>query len=304
LPKVPGDAVSAENRFSIVVKDIERVLEIPVFQSGSMKLPGILSETEAVDRLPEIRYLGNDRDRLKASDFKIRMNAISDGIRAVESAVGEELVASVYLLDFDGPDNALTCEGRSEIWIYSRTFWKESPEELRAIAEHETLHILADRGRLAKSAVLRDLFADLRGLDVFSLERFFLATTGSLPRSALRTEDKSSDHILFAFVNEMNFFEGMKGGHSRDSLDEFCASFLHTLLYDEELENALQRPVVLPDADPRALNPDEQRSLLEEYVAVAEKLVGVAAKERANETLANFLEDRLRKVRKLSDPAV
>jgi hypothetical protein len=32
----------------------------------------------------------------------------------------------------------------------------------------------------------------------------------------------------------------MNGGHSRDNLDEFCASFLHTLMYIDRLAPLLQ----------------------------------------------------------------
>jgi hypothetical protein len=301
FPKVPGDAVSRHTNFSIVLNDCGRSRQVPLLQNGSSRLTAPPACSDTGRRVPRVNYLGNDLQQFKNGDFETRIEAIISGIQNVESAVGEALVTSVNLLDYRGPNNALTCDGRKEIWIYTNTFWRESPEELITIAEHETLHILTDHGKLTKNAGLREMFADLRGLDPLSMERFVLITTGIMPRGNNREKNKTSDHILFAFINEMNFFKDMKGGHSRDSLDEFCASFLHTLLYSQNLGQALQRPVILPGAGTRVLSPADQSALLKNYTQVIEKFISALGNDSSKKSIKIFLQESLRKSRHLGN---
>ncbi|MFO8085029.1 MAG: hypothetical protein R6U27_12005 [Desulfobacterales bacterium] len=299
FPSIPGDGVSKQNKFSIVLKRMGQSIEVPIFHAGSTQLSGFLSRPANASIINNFRYLGNKPEQFGFKDFDSRARAIADGIRTVEAAVGNELVTSVNLLDYFGPNNALTSEGSTEIWIYTDTFWNESAEELCVIAQHETLHILVDRLQLAKNSDLRELFADLRGFHDFSLERFAIITRGILPSSLIQADNVVSDHILFAFINEMNFLKGMKGGHSRDSLDEFCVSFLHTLLHPEELSRNLHSPVILPGGDSRKLSAKERLSLLEDYALVIEKFTNAVGGNPSQKILSAFLLERLEKTRLL-----
>lgn len=301
FPMVRGDPVCTQNRFSIILKDSRQSLEIPVFHTETIQLTLVSSEPDNTQYKMDFRYSGNDPEQFEIRDFETRVRAIAEGVGAVESIMGQELVTSVNLLDYDGIYNALTCDGRNEIWFYTDIFWKESPEELRTIAEHETLHILVDQGRLTKNTDLRELFADLRGMDDLSMDRFALITTGVFPSGARRSDSKTPDHILFAFINEMNFFKGKKGGHSRDSLEEFCVSFLHTLMYPDNLDHNLKSPVILPGGDLNILSTNNQMSLLADYLMVIEKLMNAAGENPAGKIMEGFLRDRLEKTRPLKN---
>ncbi len=301
FPAVRGDAVCTQKQFTIVLKNSEQMLKVPVYHTGSIQLPVFSSKPDSAGNLMNFRYLGNDPGQFEIHDFEIRTRAIIDGIRSVETTMKNDLVTAVNLIDYYGVNNALTSEGRTEIWIYTETFWKESPEELHVIARHETIHILVDRHRLTKNTELRKMFADLRGLDPFSLERFTLITRGVLPPGAYPGENGAPDHILFAFINEMNFFKGMKGGHSRDNLDEFCVSFLHTLLYSENLGPNLQSPVILPGGGIRELNAKERSALLEDYLLVMEKMMNAVNKNPSNRIIKDFFRDRLENIRQLKE---
>jgi hypothetical protein len=296
---VPGEAICIQDQFNIVLNSSRQTLEVTVFHTGSTQLSAFSSKSESSGNKMNFRYFGNDPEIFKIPDFEVRVKAIADGIRSVESIVGNELVTSVNLLDFNGVNNALTSDGSTEIWIYPDIFWNESLEELHTIARHETLHILVDQGRLTKNADLRELFADLRDLDIFSLERFALMTTGVLPPGTAQKDNKRSDHILFAFINEMNFFKGMKGGHSRDNLEEFCVSFLHTLLYPENLYRNLRSPLILPGAKAHMLSPKDQASLLKDYLLVIEKMIGATGINASGKITKTFLMDRLEKTKQL-----
>jgi hypothetical protein len=300
FPNVPGDTVCTQDQFNIVLNGSRQTLKVPVFHTGSIQLSAFSSKPDSSGNKMNFRYFGNDTEIFKIPDFEVRVKAIADGIRSVESIVGNELVTSVNLLDLNGVNNALTSDGSTEIWIYPDIFWKESLEELHTIARHETLHILVDQGRLTKNNGLRELFADLRDLDAFSLERFALMTTGMLPPNTGQKDNKRSDHILFAFINEMNFFKGMKGGHSRDNLEEFCVSFLHTLLYPEILYQNLQSPVVFPGGKAVMLSPKDQTSLLKDYLHVIEIMISATGINPSSKITKAFLIDRLEKTRQLN----
>jgi hypothetical protein len=295
FPRVPGDTVCTQNQFSIILKGERQTLEVPVFHAGSVKLSSLSSKPDKDGNEMDFRYFGNNPEQFEISDVEVRIKAITDGIRSVESFVGDKLITSVNLLDYYGISNALTSDGRTEIWIYSDIFWKESIEELRTIARHETLHVLVDRDQLRKKNDLRELFADLKGLDSLSIERFALITTGILPPGNRRPDNNKSDHILFSFINEKNFFKGMKGGHSQDSLDEFCVSFLHTLLFPEILDRNLRSPLILGGGKTLVLSFKDQSSLLETYLMVIEKLISATAKNPSGKIMEAFLRNRLEK---------
>jgi hypothetical protein len=301
FPRIPGDTICIQNQFSIILKGADQTLEVPVFHTGSVNLSTLSSKPEKAGYGMNFRYFGNNTAQFEMNDFEVRIKAIIEGIQTVESFVGDKLITSVNLLDYFGINNALTSDGRTEIWIYPDIFWKESIEELRTIARHETLHVLVDRTRLRKNPDLRELFADLRGFDAFSVERFALITTGFLPPDIRRTGNPDSIHILFAFINEKNFFKGMKGGHSQDSLDEFCVSFLHSLLFPEYLDRNLRKSLILPGGKTIILSPEEQESLLETYLITIEKMITATVKNSSDNTMETFLRDRLTKTRWLSD---
>ncbi len=294
---VPGNALCPQERFTIDLAGGGAHLSVQVRQLSPQLLSTAGSEGAAAQGL-EFSYLGNDAERFQseASGAGARLAAIEAGIRHIEQMIGETLVSGIHVIDFKGRNNALTRNGFNEIWIYSQTFWNESPAELRTMIEHETLHLLADRCRFAQNGALRELFADLRGLESLSKERFSLITMGILPATAARKP--SRDNNLLAFVNEMNFFKGMKGGHSRDNLDEFLASFLHTLVFIQDLERAVHAPVLFPDRFTRHLSPVERKCLLDDYVRAIYALKA-ALEEHSN--VDRFLKDCLEHAARLQE---
>lgn len=266
FPKVPGDSLSEAPEFRITFSRNNTAHNLTIRQDARIKLDA--SHATVLDNAaPEFYYLGNDMSRFDDAPtvFNERMHAILSGIQAAENALDRRLVRRVHLIDFDGPHNAYTSEGENEIWFYSKVFWNESLEELQIMAEHETMHILADHLNLPTSSRIRELFARLMGLGTFSRERFYVMATGRMP-VANKTRAVASDaSILFDFINEKNFIRGMNGGHSQDNLNEFCASFLHTLMYIDRLEPLLSQPVKCRNGSFRTLTADQKAQLLGDY---------------------------------------
>lgn len=211
--RVPLDSLSKAPAFEVVFNG----KPITIHQNSPLRLaPG---QAPAV----EIDYLGRDPQRLAGTPagFNARLEAIQAGVRAVGALCGDRVVDQVRIIECDGRRNAYSLKNRTEIWLYSGFFRHESLPELRTVIEHEALHILTDRLGLQDNPRVRALFADL---------------TAAVPASGTS--------LLFDFINETNFIRGMSGGHARESIDEFCASFLHTLLYVDRLELLLDQPVI------------------------------------------------------------
>jgi hypothetical protein len=272
--KVPGDVLCEGPEFRITIAQHRIENHLTIRQNTRIKLgAGHLPATGA--DVPEFYYLGTDVRRFAdaADAFEQRMHAIFEGIHAVENAVAVKSVRRVHLIDFDGPHNAYTCTGENQIWLYSQTFWDESVDELRTIAEHETMHIISDRLGLPISSRMRELFADLMGFGAISRQRFHVLATGQPPAGKPASAAGPKPSMLFDFINEINFIRGMNGGHAQDDLDEFCASFLHTLIYIDRLENLLSQPVKSRDGSFITLSSDQQAKLISDYQTVLAAMV-------------------------------
>ncbi len=267
FPPVPGEAVSTNPEFSIRIDGAVGSHILRVRQAVRRRLDACDPPPDD-QRTPELYCLGDVDERFDStsSDYRTRLHAILDGIAAVEAVVDRRLVERVHFIDFEGPHNAYTTTGEDDIWFYDQVFWNESTAELRTMAEHETLHILADRLGLPGSSRIRELFADLRGFTTLSPDRFAVVTTG---RPTARGSDQSPPPgSLFGFINEANFLRGMRGGHAQDDVDEFCASFLHTLMYVDRLASQLDRPIVGGNGSATTLSAGQRRALADDYARV------------------------------------
>jgi len=286
FPKIPGDALShaREVRIAITRNGIENGLTIR--QKVPVKLDTGGPDIDGRNALG-VYYLGNDTARFASApaDFRRRIRAVMEGIEAVEAAMGDTVVHRINLIDLEGMREAYTCYGESEIWLYTPLFWNEPVEELRSVAEHESMHILADRLGLPTNWRLRGLYADLMGFGPLSRERFSVMTTGRPPRVPATGQVAPGASHLFDFINETNFIRGMKGGHAQDDLDEFCASFLHTLLYIDRLGPLLDQPILSRDGSLRHLAADERRRLLADYHTVLNAMAGEIPAPRAGMAL-------------------
>lgn len=285
FPRVIGDCVSPSSSFRIALEGSDFSWDLSVRQMGYSTFP---------EKEIEFQYLGDRLEKhLQNPEFDQRLNAVYDGIRSVERAFRAQLVGKVKILDYEKIQNAVTCEEKNDIWFYIHTFLNEPIAELKTIAEHETLHILVDENRLAKDLSLRELFSDLKGYDTLSRERFSLITRGVTSPEGL--EKDISKNEFFAFIDEKNFLQGMKGGHSNQNLDEFCTSFLHSLMFVDCLKENLERPLKLGNGEGTfLLKPKKRHQILATYIRTIETFLKAqpdAVKRSCD--LRSFLEERL-----------
>jgi len=293
FPAVTGDTVSPEHRFSIAFLSDGAEATIPVIQNSYIDLRQIAREQGAP---LSFRYIGDGLGRLtgELSDLDARLQAIASGVAGVEAATGMELIRNINVLEYGDLRNAVTSERSDDMWLYMRTLREEPLRELETIAAHEALHKCVNRLRLTADAGMRKLFADLKGYDVFSNERFLLTTTGAVMPGA---KSQAGEADLLAFVNEKNFFAGMKGGHAQANLDEFCASFLHTLLFIEKLAECLERPLLVAAANgegQRSLSAERKEAVLAAYTRTIETMSkafrpAAPAPQQVRDLLANAL---------------
>jgi hypothetical protein len=271
---VPGNALCGERQLRITVTQHGLSYHLMIHQHPRVKLD-VYDDAPNMPGTPAFYYLGDDVRQFGRSpaDSKQRMEAILKGIRAAEAATLSNLVQQVDIIDLAAPHNALTCEGQNTIWIYNRLFWSKSPAELRTIAEHECMHILSNRLGLPTDPHIRELYAELMGFGAFSRERFCVLASGR-PSGHPRPEGGTCrSGLFFDFISEFNFLRGASGGHAQDDVNEFCASFLHTLMYIDRLGPMLTRPIKTPSGGLVALTAAQQDMLLNEYKSVLTAMI-------------------------------
>jgi hypothetical protein len=277
FPKVLGAGVSPEEGVFISLKKGEASVQILVRQRKDCTIFKFQPDTS--EEIP-FRYQGTTLTHHfpVEGELRQRLIAVSEGIRSVENRFEVDLVSRVNLLDYEEIHNAVTCKGEKEIWFYLKALREEPLDELRTIAEHETLHLLVDLKGFADEGELREHFADLKGFGMFSYERFMLITRGILREGQ---QSLNKDAIFFAFLSERNFLEGMKGGHAHHNPDEFCTSFLHSLMFLEQLTPNLDRPLALQNhRKPHLLTPKEKQNVLKDYIKTLDILARSVSPEK------------------------
>jgi hypothetical protein len=266
FPAVAGDAVSPEVQVVLRFGSGNRPLVAVLEQTGYTDLCEITPDT-AVGRAPvHFSHAGSPRSELACDPANLadRTRAIARGIGSVETEFAPGLIEGVTIIDTADQYNAVTCNGRRRIWFYRSAFLQEPIAELSVIAEHESLHIVTDLLQLTSRTEVRELFADLKGYDTLSRERLELVIRGWSSSQAPREDNPRA--LFFQFIREGNFIEGMKGGHPQADPEEFCASFLHSLMYVDRFQAALSRPIGLPGSTPRALTLSEKRAITDDYL--------------------------------------
>ena len=283
FPRITGDMVSVNSEFEITIESKGKTASIPVRQNGYQALRTFCRDTECKRGEIVFRHAGASLDpsQKESADLDAKFFAIAEGIVNVERTFGVELVSRVNILDYQDLKNAVTCDEGSDIWFYAEALRKESAQELKVMAEHESLHKLVSALSLTTSSDVRELFSDLRGYDDFSNERFMLMMSGYIPPEVVR--EKTEVCPFFSFIDERNFLEGVKGGHSHESLEEYCTSFLHSLMFLERLEQNLVRRVKLSSnpSYPRVLTLEEKADTLDAYVRSIEVLIDALPDRKA-----------------------
>jgi hypothetical protein len=267
FPSVPGEAVSAKDRFSISIDGLKDRCQLQVQHSGYQtlaRLPKTAPPAHGSQLI--VRYLGTDMPAFESSlpDLRQRIEAIAHGTEKIEKAAGVKLVSYLDILQYEGMNNALNTRGQDRICIYASTLRHQPCRELRSMGEHETLHLLVDRQGYTAQTSIRRFFSDLHGFGPFSLERFSLVTQGGIAPQALPAAGQRNP--FFAFINEGNFIPGMTGGHSGDNLDEFCVSFLHDLLYCDAFEKNVAKSVLIAsDGEHLRLSPQDRQNIRRDF---------------------------------------
>ncbi len=298
FPKITGEPVSGTDRFKIDIPNEDGRLTVAVHQTGYRDLPQ--DTPSSVNRPYRLRYIGDRLHDLDPGirDNEARLRSIADGIAEVEKAFGVQLVQNIQFIDCDGIHNALTRAGYRDLWFFTEAFRNESISELKIIARHETLHLLVDRYDFIRVTAIREIFRDLKRGEVFTADDSFYLLSKAFDR---RNQFLTSGPDFFSFINEKNFFRDSKGGHSHDNLNEFCTSFLHSLLYAKKIGENLGLPAAINEKQaPSSLSADGQKGIL----ALYSRLIAAfreSIDRRDTDLMGTFLETRSDYVRNLAD---
>ncbi len=281
FPKVRGAAVWPEEQFQLHFQAENMTTRLAVHQVGY----GFEQFYHSRIRIP-FQYHGTRLAELETDipDFGQRLSAIGRGIAFVEEAVGVALVSEAVILDYSAVENAITRNDSDAIWFYIETFRGEPIAELETIAAHEALHKYVDRRRLVRSTRIREQFSDLKGYGPLSLERFLMVSQGIV--SSEGETPGNAGETFFRFINEKHFIENRKGGHAGDNLDEFCTSFIHSMLHIHRLEANLNRPLRQPNGFDRFLTGEEKRDMLDAYIGTIEAFQDAVSLESSRSATA------------------
>lgn len=283
------DTISSGDRFKMLFQQKDSSFELIVHHNGYRKLPQIDAPAEPTTAKTVFRYLGNRVAAIeKSPDFAKRLDAIAEGIGLVEKTFDLKLVRNVNVVDCESIENAITRAGYNDIWFFIDTFQRESITELKTIAEHETLHLLVDRYQFTQAYQVRKLFADLRGYDELSADRFFLLTQGAVKEGS---DSCALINSLFSFIDEKNFLR-RKGGHSHQNLDEFCTSLIHSLMYLSRIQRNLDLPVISNANTTACLTKSEKTEILEYYLKSIRIFLQKIAIHGGNLRTTEFFENK------------
>lgn len=298
FPKITGEPVSGTDRFTIDIPSEGGRLTVAVHQTSYRDLPQD-NTPSLVNRPYRLRYIGDRLSDLDPGvrDNEARLRSIADGIAEVENAFWVHLVQNIKFIDCDGIRNALTRAGYQDLWFFTEAFRNESISELKIIARHETLHLLVDRYDFTRITAIRETFWDLKRGDAFASGDSFTSLSKAFGRCN-QVSQRGPD--FFSFINEKNFFSGSKGGHAHDNLNEFCTSFLHSLLYPEKIGENLDRPAAIHENQaPPAFSADEKREILALYSRLITAFSESIDRQDAD-LMGTFLETRSEYVRNLA----
>ncbi|MFZ0134424.1 MAG: hypothetical protein WAK95_17940 [Desulfobacterales bacterium] len=299
FPKITGEPVSGTDRFKIDIPNEDGRLTVAVHQTGYRDLPQD-NTPSTVNRPYRLRYIGDRLHDLDPGirDNEARLRSIADGIAEVEKAFRVHLVQNIQFIDCDGIHNALTRAGYQDLWFFTEAFRNESISELKVIARHETLHLLVDRYDFTRVPAIREIFRDLKRGEVFTADDSSYSLSKAFDR---RNQVLTSGPDFFSFINEKNFFRGSKGGHAHDNLNEFCTSFLHSLLYPEKIGENLDLPAAINgNQAPSILSADEKKEILALYSRLIAAFSESIDRQDAD-LMGTFLETRSEYVRNLAD---
>jgi hypothetical protein len=302
FPRLMGNTICPQDQFNLNFTSGGKTYVIPVQQNSVSHVDTVSLDSDRVNDDLTFRYIGDNLEgmRKNSSQYKARLQAITEGIDYVEATFGLDLVNGVNIIDFEDVYNAISCDGENNIWFYIRTFREEPLSELKTIAAHETLHVFVDQMQFALDPAVREYFADLKGYSELSYERFILMVAGN----AITGEAEAANNLFFNFINEKNFIEDMKGGHAQKNLEEFCTSFLHSLIFIDRLESNLDKPLKISGTSTglKRLSPWEKQAVVDQYIGGIECLLGAfvnsgAAASPDSFKIERFLQAGLEKAR-------
>ncbi|MEK7523836.1 MAG: hypothetical protein AAB588_02275 [Patescibacteria group bacterium] len=220
----------------------------------------------------EFCYLGNSQEQFAQIDnLHEKLKAITESAKEIEELFGGKLIHKIHLVDFHR-DAAETSSAKPVIIFFADTIRNRSPEYLRMVTRHEFLHKYTQERGYTKDEKIRAKYADIQGLE--GEKKDVVIRAGWLPRSpfdGIVTQNKE----FLSFINESNYFDLPDAGHSEDDIQEFVASFLHTLLYVDRLEKNLNEPVVVRHKAIE-LSQAQKLKILDIYIETLEVIIDVA----------------------------
>ncbi|MBI4250589.1 hypothetical protein HY622_03295 [Candidatus Uhrbacteria bacterium] len=234
-PRYLGQPISELATNSLRFGDGEDSQEIIIAQHTPKILShiGEKGSTSSID----ITYLGTNPESMAAHGDKLK--AAREGIQRMERFCGNDLIDRLHVVEYN-KNNAYVNLSKSEnrFTILSKALEERSAEDIKIVAEHEVLHKSIDQREYYQDAKLREIFADIHQAE--GKKRDIILKHGVVPGQTLVLVESNP---ILAFINEEDYFGVQGAGHSGENMDEFLASFIHTVTAFDTFEQRLQSSI-------------------------------------------------------------
>lgn len=239
--------------------------EIPIEQNTEETL-------ETIDGF-EFSYLGNNKEEFSKTDgVNEKLKAIVKSAKEIETIFGGKLIPKIHLIDFNG-DNIYVSYAQSGVIFFTNIIENRSPEYLATATRHELLHQYAQARGYNGSEKIRAKFADIQGIK--GEKREGVIKLGWVPRTIdekINLQNTLQNKEFFNFINESNYFDVQDAGHSQDNVNEFVASFFHSIMHIDLLEKNLNKPIVV-GSKTIELSKEQKLKILDIYIEVLKVII-------------------------------
>lgn len=190
--------------------------------------------------------------------FQRGVDDIAEGIRFAEEGLGYQPVNVVEVHPVPYKYIGARHSQETVVVFSEESVMRENIGELRMAASHEVMHALDYQEKFYDEPEVIEYFDAL---------------------------SKAKDG-LFDFIKESNFYNGWEIGHPSDSVREFLASFLHTLLDIDRLEIKLSNL------------PAGERDVMIEHYTVLVRMLAMSAKSDRARVFFELTQDRIDGIRR------
>jgi len=234
-PEYRGQPLSEQQKNTLRIMSGGESFTIPITQKTAEPMARLSHDVGTAS--VGVEYLGTRPERMQQQAEKLK--ATQNGIHRIEEMFNLDLVDRLRIVDYDKNDAFIYRDPKeTKFTILTKALEERPADQIKTIAEHEVLHKAIIQRGYAEDKQLREIFADVHQAE--GKKREYIVKHGVAPSQSLFSLETNP---VFGFMNEEDYFGMENLGHASEDIDEFLASFLHTIESFDRFENRLASSV-------------------------------------------------------------